>query len=154
MRFARKHLRVTHELHEARFFVKRGGLRYATPLFLVLLVIEFTDVLFAFDSVPAVLGISQDAFIIYSSNIFAILGLRALYFLIAGVMGRLRYLDFGLAVVLIFIGLKMILDRWIHVPTLASLGVITVILVGVTAASLLRPAPEPDETAPPEEDLP
>jgi len=107
-RFASKHLRVSHEYHGERFFVRNAGRLFATPLFLVLLVVEITDVTLATDSIPAVFGITRDPFIVYTSNVLAILGLRALYFLLAGVIDRLRFLDEGLAVVLVFIGGKMI----------------------------------------------
>ncbi len=107
LRLARRVIRITPEIRYDRFLLWRERLLYATPALLVLLVIESTDVLFAVDSIPAVLGISRDPFIVYSSNIGAILGLRALYFLLAGVLERFRYLHYGLAVVLVFIGLKM-----------------------------------------------
>lgn len=136
MRIAKKYLRTTHELHGSKFFVRSNGLLLATPLFLVLLVVEFSDVLFAFDSVPAVLGISKDPFIVYSSNIFAILGLRALYFLIAGLLTRLRYLNIGLAAILGFIGVKMLINEHFHVPILLSLAMIAVILTISIVASL------------------
>ncbi|NMC19009.1 MAG: TerC family protein [Thermogutta sp.] len=110
LRFARRIMRVTPEIRYDRFLIRRDGLLYVTPAFLALLVIESTDVLFAVDSIPAVLGISRDPFIVYSSNIGAILGLRALYFLLAGVLERFRYLHYGLAVVLVFIGLKMVAE--------------------------------------------
>ncbi|GAB6165083.1 TerC family protein [Thermostilla marina] len=108
LRIARRYFRITDRLHGERFFVRLDGLWYATPLLLVLLVIESSDVLFAVDSVPAVLGVSRDPFIVYSSNIFAILGLRALYFLLAGMLDRFEYLQFGLSAVLGFIGVKMV----------------------------------------------
>lgn len=136
MRIARKYLRTTPELDGTKFFTRSNGLWLATPMFLVLLVVEFSDVLFAFDSVPAVLGITKDPFIVYSSNIFAILGLRAMYFLIAGMMTRLRYLNVGLAAILGFIGLKMLIEDLIHVPVLLSLGIIIVMLTIAVVASL------------------
>jgi tellurite resistance protein TerC len=134
---SKKYLRTTHELHESKFFVRSDGVLLATPLFLVLLVVEFSDVLFAFDSVPAVLGISKDPFIVYSSNIFAILGLRALYFLLAGMLNRLRFLNIGLAAILGFIGLKMVVADLVHIPILLSLGVIAIVLMVSIIASLL-----------------
>ncbi|MGC2830260.1 MAG: TerC family protein, partial [Candidatus Acidiferrum sp.] len=109
-RFAGRHLRVTHEYQGARFFVRTAGKLLATPLFVVLLVVEITDVTLAVDSIPAVFGITRDPFIVYTSNVFAILGLRAMYFLLAGVLGRLRFLTTGLAFVLAFIGAKMIVE--------------------------------------------
>ena len=124
VKLARKYLRTTEELDGEKFFTVKNGVRYATPLFLVLLVVEFTDVLFAVDSVPAVLAISNDIFIVYTSNIMAILGLRALYFLLAGMMSRFQYLDLGLAAILVFIGMKMVGSSVYKVPNLVSLAVI------------------------------
>jgi tellurite resistance protein TerC len=126
--------------HHARFFFRRDGKLFATPLLLVLLVVESTDVLFAIDSVPAIFGITKDSFIVFTSNIFAILGLRALYFLLAGLMGMFRYLHFGLAAVLAFVGLKMIGQWWFpqqHVPIWLSLVVIGGLLGISVVASLV-----------------
>jgi len=149
IRFAQKHFRFTSELHGHAFFVKEAGRWSATPLVLVLIAIEFTDVLFATDSVPAVLGISDDVFIIYSSNIFAILGLRSLYFVLAKLLVQIRFLNYGLAGVLAFIGLKMTLSDFFHVPVLASLGVIGGLLAVSVIASLVvahrHPAPTPPQ---------
>src|SRR5579859_25370 len=114
-RFASKHLRVTRDYQGEHFFVRSRGKLYATPLFIVLLVIEVTDVTFAVDSIPAIFGITRDAFIVYTSNVFAILGLRTLYFLLAGVLDRLTYLKYGLAGVLAFVGAKMLVEAWVHV---------------------------------------
>lgn len=141
LKLARRYIRTTSEYHGDRFWVMKDGKRYATPLFLVLIVIELTDVIFAVDSVPAVLAISHDTFVIYTSNIMAILGLRALYFVLAGMMGRFHYLGTGLALILLFIGAKMIGAHWLHVPTWASLGAIVLILSGAVGLSLLRPEP-------------
>lgn len=138
--FARKHLRVTHKYEGEHFFVRNGGKLFATPLFLVLLVVEITDLTLAIDSIPAIFGITRDPFIVYTSNVFAIMGLRALYFLLAGVLDRLRYLDAGLALVLMFIGGKMIGDRWVHIPVSVSLGVVGGILLIALLVSLLIPA--------------
>src|SRR6266446_3239238 len=121
------------------FFVRNGGKLFATPLFLVLLVVEITDVTLAVDSIPAVFGITEDPFIVYTSNVLAILGLRALYFLLAGVIDRLRFLDEGLAIVLVFIGGKMIGERWVHIPVTVSLGVVGGVLLIALLASLLIP---------------
>jgi tellurite resistance protein TerC len=137
---ARKHLRVTHKYEGEHFFVRNAGKLFATPLFLVLLVVEITDLTLAIDSIPAIFGITRDPFIVYTSNVFAILGLRALYFLLAGVLDRLRYLDAGLALVLTFIGGKMIGERWLHIPVTVSLGVVGGILLIALLASLLIPA--------------
>jgi tellurite resistance protein TerC len=143
-RFASTHLRVSKEYHGPRFFVRQEGQLFATPLLLVLLVIEITDVTFAADSIPAIFGITQDAFVVYSSNVFAILGLRALYFLLSGLLGYLRYLGIGLALVLIFIGLKMVLDPWWHISVSLSLGVVGGILLIAAALSLwVGPAKDP-----------
>ena len=139
-RFARKHLRVTHAYEGEHFFVRNAGKLFATPLFLVLLVVEITDLTLAIDSIPAIFGITRDPFIVYTSNVFAIMGLRALYFLLAGVLDRLRYLDVGLALVLMFIGGKMIGERWVHIPVSVSLGVVGGILLIALLASLLIPA--------------
>ena len=138
--FARKHLRVTPQYEGEHFFVRNAGKLFATPLFLVLLVVEFTDLTLAIDSIPAIFGITRDPFIVYTSNVFAIMGLRALYFLLAGVLDRLRYLDAGLALVLMFIGGKMLGERWVHIPVSVSLGVVGGILLIALLASLLIPA--------------
>jgi tellurite resistance protein TerC len=139
LRFARRYLRTTDEYDGSKFFTIKDGVRHATPLFLVLLVIEFTDVVFAVDSVPAVLAISSDVFIVYTSNIFAILGLRALYFMLSGMMTRFHYLDLGLAVILMFIGVKMLASTLLKVPNVVSLAVIGGVLTIAIVASWLRP---------------
>src|SRR6202047_845991 len=139
-RWASRHLRVSHEYHGEHFFVRNMGKLYATPLFLVLLVVEVTDVTLAIDSIPAVFGITRDPFIVYTSNVFAILGLRAMYFLLAGVLNRLRFLTPGLSFVLLFIGGKMIADPWLHIPDHISLAVVGGILLLALLASLLFPA--------------
>jgi tellurite resistance protein TerC len=137
--FARKHLRVTRDYEGEHFFVRSAGKLFATPLFLVLLVVEITDLTLAIDSIPAIFGITRDPFIVYTSNVFAIMGLRALYFLLAGVLDRLRYLDAGLALVLMFIGGQMIGERWVHIPVRVSLGVVGGILLVALLAPLLIP---------------
>ncbi len=139
LRLARKYLRTTKEFSGEKFFVIKDGVRYATPLFLVVIVVEFTDVIFAVDSVPAVLAISSDLFIVYTSNIFAIMGLRALYFMLSGMMSRFHYLDIGLAVILVFIGAKMLSADFYKIPNFVSLGVIAGVLVLAVVASLLKP---------------
>jgi tellurite resistance protein TerC len=139
-RFASKHLRVARDYEGERFFVRRGGKFYATPLFLVLLVVEITDITLAIDSIPAIFGITQDPFIVYTSNVFAILGLRAMYFLLAGVLSRLRFLTVGLSFVLTFIGAKMIAHKWVDIPEYISLMIVVGILLLALAASLLFPA--------------
>jgi len=128
VRFARKHLRLTHEFSGADFTVRRNGLLYFTPLAMVLLVVETTDLVFAIDSIPAVLAITRDPFIVFTSNIFAVLGLRALYFALAGLIGMFKQLHYGLAVVLMFIGAKMLTNRYIEIPIAVTLGVIVAAL--------------------------
>lgn len=142
VRFASRHLRVTSGYRDRHFFVRENGAWFATPLFLVLLVLEITDVTFAVDSIPAIFGITRDPFIVYTSNVFAILGLRALYFLLAGVIDRFRYLTTGLSFVLIFIGAKMIAEHWLPIPTGVSLGAVVGILGIALVASLLGKTPE------------
>jgi tellurite resistance protein TerC len=142
-KFASKHLRVTHKYHGEKFFVRADKKLFATPLFLVLLVVEITDITLAVDSIPAIFGITHDPFIVYTSNVFAILGLRALYFMLAGALGRLRYLTVGLSFVLIFIGGKMFLDHWWEMPVHISLAVVAGILGVALAASLMAPPKPP-----------
>lgn len=139
-RFASKHLGVTRDYQGEHFFVRRQGKLYATPLFIALLVIEITDITLAIDSIPAIFGITQDAFIVYTSNVFAILGLRAMYFLLAGMLNRLRFLTVGLSFVLSFIGAKMLAERWVSIPEHVSLLVVGGILLAALGASLLFPA--------------
>ena len=136
-RFASRHLRVTREYDGSRFFVRQGGKLFATPLFVVLLIVEITDITMAVDSIPAIFGITRDPFIVYTSNVFAILGLRSMYFLLAGVLGRVRFLTAGLAIVLAFIGAKMIAEPWVHISVQTSLGVVGGVLLAALAASLL-----------------
>ncbi|PIF62626.1 MULTISPECIES: TerC family protein [Flavobacterium] len=133
----RRVMPVTNELHGGKFFVKQDGKRFATPLFLVLVLIETTDLIFAADSIPAILAITQDHFIVYTSNVFAILGLRSLYFALAGMMDKFRYLSKGLALILIFVGLKMLLADFYKLPIQIALLVILVILILSIAASLM-----------------
>jgi len=137
LRLARRYLPVTRDFHGEHFFIREGGKWLATPMFLVLLVVETTDVAFALDSIPAIFAITQDPFIIYSSNVFAILGLRALYFLLAGVMPYFRYLNVGLSAVLVFIGIKMLIEKWLHIPTGISLGIVGGVLAAATLASVI-----------------
>lgn len=139
VRLFRRFVPLTLDYHEDRFFIKENGRRLATLLFFVVVVVETTDIMFAVDSVPAVLAVTLDPFIVYSSNVFAILGLRALYFAIAGVIQRLRYLNYGLSVVLIFLGAKMVSGDFYKIPTPISLGVIAGILLVSVAASIIRP---------------
>ena len=143
--FVSRHLHVMREYHGDNFFVRDGGKFFATPLFLVLLVVEITDVMLAVDSIPAVFGITRDPFIVYTSNVLAILGLRALYFLLAGIIDRLRFLDEGLAVVLVFIGGKMIGEHWVSIPVSVSLAVVGGVLLIALLASVLMPGKKKPE---------
>ena len=138
VKFFKKFLPVTHELHGGKLFIRQNAKLFATPLFLVLLVIESSDLIFAVDSIPAVLSISQDTFIVYTSNIFAILGLRSLYFAVAGIMDLFRFLKIGLAFVLSFVGLKMLVSYFhFEIPIMLSLGIIISILILSILASVL-----------------
>ncbi|MEY2448050.1 MAG: tellurite resistance protein TerC [Acidimicrobiaceae bacterium] len=135
MRFVRRFVPSTSEYHGQKLFIRENHKRLATPLFAVLVLVESTDVVFAVDSVPAVLAVARNQFIVFSSNAFAILGLRSMYFLLAGMAGRFRYLNVGLGVILASVGVKMLLADVVHLPSLASLGIIVVTLfVSVTAS--------------------
>ena len=133
-----KSLRIASGDESGRFFLRRKGKLYATQLFIVLLAIEFTDILFALDSIPAILAITQDPFIVLTSNVFAILGLRALYFLLQPMMKRLRYLPVGLGVILLFMGFKMLASDIAPIPTAYSLLFILIILTATIFLSLRR----------------
>lgn len=159
LRMGRRWFRVAKEDHGQQFFVREGGRPAVTPLFLVLLVIESTDVVFAVDSVPAIFGVTRDTFVIFTSNVFAILGLRALYFLLAGVMDMFRYLVYGLSAVLAFIGIKMIAAYWLErdghhfLPAWVPLMVIALLIGTSIAASLVanhREARRKSDSQPPE----
>ena len=138
IRLARKLFPVTHAHEFSKFVVRDAGKVFITPLFLVLITIETTDVMFALDSIPAVFGVTRDPFIVYSSNVFAILGLRATYFLLAGIMDTFYYLSYGLSIILIFIGVKMLLEAVYPVPTTIALLVVVGILIVAVIASLVR----------------
>ncbi len=138
VRLVRRIMPVTSDFRGPAFFVREGGRRAATPLFLVLVMVEFTDLVFAVDSIPAIFAVTRDPFLVYTSNVFAILGLRSLYFLLAGVMHKFHYLKLGLAAILVFVGVKMALVDWLKVPAGISLGVIATILGLAIVASLLR----------------
>ena len=138
LRLFRRWVPVTKDYEGDKFFVRRTGL-FATPLLVVLVVVETTDLLFAVDSIPAILAITRDAFIVYTSNVFAILGLRSMYFALAGMMEMFRYLHYGLSVVLMFVGAKMLVSHYYEVPTAVALGAVAGILLLSVAASLLRP---------------
>jgi tellurite resistance protein TerC len=137
LKFARRHLRVAEGDHGERFIIVKDGVRYVTPLFLVLILIEVTDLVFAVDSIPAIFAITTDPFIVFTSNLFAILGLRALYFLLVDVADRFHLLKYGLAMVLTFIGVKMLIMPWYHVPVQASLTVVAVLISASCLASVL-----------------
>lgn len=128
VRWLRGHLRMTDTIENERFFVRKNGLLYATPLLLVLIMVELSDVIFAVDSIPAIFAVTTDPFIVLTSNLFAILGLRAMYFLLSGVAERFSMLKYGLAVILVFIGIKMLIVDFYHIPIAISLGVVFGIL--------------------------
>jgi len=137
LKFARRHLRISEGHHGEKFTVMKDGVRYFTPLFLVLIMIEVSDLVFAVDSIPAIFAITTDPFIVFTSNIFAIMGLRALYFLMADVADRFHLLKYGLAMVLTFIGTKMLIMPWYHVPVQASLAIVAVLIGTSVIASLI-----------------
>jgi len=143
VRMARRIIPVTDNFEGASFWVRRDGLLYATPLFLALVAAEAMDIVFAVDSVPAVLAITRDAFIAYSSNVFAVLGLRAMYFVLADILPRFRFLDQGLAVILLYVGGEMLVSDWVNIPTALSLAIIAAILALMLVASLLWPRRPP-----------
>ena len=140
IRWLRSHMNITRELHGERFFVMQDGLRYATPLFLALVLVEISDLIFAVDSIPAIFAITTDPFVVLTSNVFAILGLRSMYFLLADAADRFSLLKYGLAMVLMFIGVKMILIDVYKIPVGFSLAVVAVILGSSIAMSLRRSA--------------
>jgi tellurite resistance protein TerC len=149
VRTMRRRMRITEDFEGQRFFTRRNGLLYATPLFMVLVLIEFSDLVFAVDSIPAIFAITQDPFIVFTSNVFAILGLRSLYFALAGIVHRFHYLKYGLALVLAVIGAKMILNGVFGdkvIPTEAALAVTALLIGGSIVLSLLR-KPRPGEEA-------
>lgn len=137
LRWMRRHLRITDQYHEDRFVVHHGGMRYVTPLFLVLVLVEVSDLIFAVDSIPAIFAVTTDPFIVFTSNIFAILGLRAMYFLLADVAGRFHLLKYGLALILVFIGVKMLLVELYPIPVGLALVVVAIVLATSVVASLL-----------------
>lgn len=140
IRWVRNHYPVTEKLEGERFFVMRDGVRYATPLFLALVLVEISDVIFAVDSIPAIFAITTDPFIVLTSNLFAILGLRAMYFLLADLGDRFALLKYGLAVILLFIGTKMLIVEWVKVPIGLSLGIVAGILTVSVVLSLRHTA--------------
>lgn len=142
LRLFRRFVPVTANYEGQKFVVKRGGRYFATPLLIVLLAVETTDVIFAVDSIPAILAVTRDPFIVYTSNVFAILGLRALYFALAGLMGLFHYLNYGLSAILAFVGIKMLLSDIYKIPIVASLGIISCILIASVLASIIWPRRE------------
>jgi tellurite resistance protein TerC len=138
LRIVRRIFPVTHDYEHDHFVVRRAGQLLVTPLLLVLLVVETTDILFALDSIPAIFAITQDPFLVYTSNVFALLGLRSLYFVFAHAMGRFSYLKLGLAVVLAFVGVKMVLADIYHIPAALSLVVTALVLISAIAASIIH----------------
>jgi tellurite resistance protein TerC len=138
LKYLRKVVPVAENYYYDKFFIKRAGKYFATPLFVVLVVVESTDVIFAVDSIPAILSITTDPFIVYTSNVFAILGLRALYFALAGVMPMFYYLNYGLSAILAFVGTKMLISDYYKVPIFVSLGIVAAILITSVALSIIR----------------
>jgi tellurite resistance protein TerC len=145
LRLVGRILPTTTEYHGDRFTIREGGRRVATPLVLALALVATFDVVFAVDSIPAIFAVTRETFIVYAANAFSLLGLAALYFVLAGMIGRFRYLNLGLATVLVFVGLKMTLADLVHVPVYISLAVIVGVLAAAIGASLLRPLPESSE---------
>ena len=148
LKLLRKMMPVSQEFSGAKFFIVKRGVRYATPMLAVLLALETTDILFAVDSIPAVLAISKDPFIVYTSNVFAILGLRSLFFAISGLMKLFHLLHYGLAAILSFVGIKMLIEDFFHVPVTASLLVIASILAASILSSIIWPDKEEGEVPP------
>lgn len=140
VKLVRRVVPLTEDFRGKHFFAEEGGRHYATPLLLVLVLVEVTDLIFAVDSIPAIFGITRDPFLVFTSNIFAVLGLRSLFFLLASVVTTFHLLKYGLAVILTFVGAKMLAEHWIHIPILLSLGVVLVVLAASIVASLVWPA--------------
>lgn len=150
--FMRRHFRVTDDFVGHRFMVKQNGVRFITPLLVVLILVEITDVVFALDSIPAIFAITTDPFIVYTSNVFAILGLRALYFALAGIIHRFHYLKYGLSLVLVIVGGKMVLNAWFGttvIPTEVALLITALIITGSVAISMWKTRNLPPEQATP-----
>lgn len=142
VRFLSRHLPITRSIESGKFFVRRDGVRFATPLFVVLVMVETTDVVFAADSIPAILAITRDTFIVFTSNVFALLGLRAMYFALASMMRLFHYLHYGLSLILVFIGAKILLESIYPIPMPIALGVVGGLLLLSVLASLIWPKPE------------
>jgi tellurite resistance protein TerC len=143
VKFVRRFLPLTDGYRGKHFMALENGKRFATPLLLVLVLVETTDLIFAIDSIPAIFGITRDPFLVFTSNIFAVLGLRSLFFLLAHVVMKFYLLKYGLGLILTFVGTKMLLESWIHIPILLSLGVVLTVLIGSIAASLMWPQLKP-----------
>lgn len=144
LRWMRRHLRITEIYHEGRFVIRRNGMRYVTPLFLVLILVETSDLVFAVDSIPAIYAVTEDPFIVFTSNIFAILGLRAIYFVLADVAEGFELITYGLAIILVFIGVKMLMADIYKVPIGLALALVTLLLgASIVASLLVRRRPRP-----------
>ena len=139
VKLVRRFLPLTHDYRGKHFFAMENGKKFATPLLLVLVLVEVTDLIFAVDSIPAIFGITRDPFLVFTSNIFAVLGLRSLFFLLASVVTKFHLLKYGLAVILTFVGAKMLAEQWIHIPILLSLGIVLGVLGASIGASLIWP---------------
>lgn len=139
LRFVRRFVPLTENYGEGRFFVKEAGKRLGTPLFVVLIVVETTDIVFAVDSIPAIFAITLDPFIVFTSNVFAILGLRAMYFAVAGLMDMFYYLKYGLSAILAFVGVKMLISSFYKIPDMMALGIIAFLLAASIAVSIIKP---------------
>lgn len=148
LNLVKRYFPVSDKLVGEKFFIFQDGVRVATPLFITLVMVETTDVLFAVDSIPAILGITSDPFLVFSSNIFAILGLRSLYFVLAAMLDKFKYLKYSLVFVLAFVGIKMILSHWVHISGLISLVIILIALIaGVLVSTLVNKNPSDEQTA-------
>src|SRR4051812_7334559 len=145
VKLVRRLIPMTEDYHGKHFFVAETGRRLATPLLLVLILVEFTDLIFAVDSIPAIFGVTKDPFIVFTSNIFAVLGLRSLYFLLAAVVDRFYLLKYGLAVILTFVGTKMLTERWVEIDIVLSLCIILGVLAASVVASVIWPRSAPPE---------
>jgi len=145
LKLVRKIIPVSKRYHGDRFFIHKMGKRFATPMFIVLVVVETTDVIFALDSIPAILAITTDRFIVYSSNAFAILGLRALYFALSGIIKLFQYLHYGLAMILIFVGIKMMISDFYHIPTPYALAFVATTLTVSVVVSIMFPKEDEEE---------
>lgn len=143
LKLTRRFIPITKDYHGSKFFIRKMGRTIATPMFVVLIVIETTDVVFAIDSIPAILAITHDPFLVYSSNVFAILGLRALYFALSGIMQLFHYLHYGLALILSFVGVKMLISDFYHIPTIIALSFIGITLTASIVVSIMYPKEEP-----------